>query len=111
MFDQLLQVLFHQLVFGVDQQTRQALLAVAQLLCAVAWSVFADEKSKTILPFVLDWDSKDDGTDYVKNWEAELNCWYGTKAFKKLGAAIVMVDGKLCLAVFYMHYDDDNEVY
>lgn len=84
---------------------------LAQLLCAVAWSVFADEKNKTILPFVLDWDPKDYGTDYVKNWEAELNCWYGTKAFKKLGAAIVMVDGKLCLAVFYIPFDDDDDVY
>jgi hypothetical protein len=85
-------------------------LLLLELVVTAAWFALLDEK-KFFIPFILDWSSKDKETDYVKDWLSEIDRWSaGHTIPKKLGAAIVFVDSKPCLAVYHKFWDPDKEV-
>jgi len=86
-------------------------LLLLEFLVVAAWTVFKDGKQKVIIPFLLDWSSKDHDINYVKNWLTELECWTcGQNLVRKVCVAVVLVDMKPCVAIFYKCYDDEDDM-
>jgi len=85
-------------------------IQLLEVLVVAGWNVLLDDKQKFIIPFLLDWSSRDRDINYVQNWFSELECWScGQNLVRKVCAAVVLVDTKPCVAIFYKYYDDEED--
>ena len=107
--------IFHQVlaIGGSARKTEEknAPLQLLEFLLVAGWDVFLDDKQKFIIPFFLKWSSKEHGVNHVQKWLAELDCWScGKKLARLLCVAMVLVDAKPSIAIYYKRLDEDDGI-
>jgi len=86
-------------------------LQLLEFLLVAAWDLFLEDKQKFIIPFFLNWSSKENDVNFVQKWLAELECWScGKKLARILCVAMVLVETRPCVAIYYKRLDEDTDI-